>query len=332
MPSIQSPTGALPSRFRRQRILIIGCGDVGLRVAHLMVPRVRVMALTSSPARIPALRALGIVPLQGNLDAPQTLRRLAGLATRLVHLAPPPHHSTVDRRTGALLAVLRCRSGPKALVYGSTSGVYGDCEGQRVTETRVPKPQSARGQRRLDAEAHVRHWGRTCGVASILRIPGIYAPDRVGGTPHARLVKGSPVLQQDEDVFTNHIHADDLARACALALWRGAPQRIYNINDDTDLKMGDYFDLAAKIFGLPLPQRVSRHQASTLFSEMQLSFMAESRRLVNTRMQRELRLRLDYPTVNQGLVGVSPSPVGVGGPEHPAQSGSAGTGPSTPAN
>jgi nucleoside-diphosphate-sugar epimerase len=148
----------------------------------------------------------------------------------------------------------------------------------------------------------VRFLGRSAGVrSSILRIPGIYAPDRVGGTPRARLEKGTPVLRAEDDVYTNHIHADDLARACAAALWRGRPQRIYNVNDDTALKMGDYFDLAADLYGLPHPPRIARDAAGGQLPLMLLSFMSESRRLDNTRLKRELGLRLRYPTVESGL-------------------------------
>jgi nucleoside-diphosphate-sugar epimerase len=136
---------------------------------------------------------------------------------------------------------------------------------------------------------------------SILRIPGIYAQDREGGTPRARISKATPVLRSEDDVFTNHIQADDLARACCMALWRGAPQRIYNVNDDTLLKMGDYFDLAADLYDLPRPPRIAREGATEHLPLMLLSFMSESRRMDNTRMKRELRLRLQYPTVLSGL-------------------------------
>ena len=238
--------GALPARFRRTRVLIVGCGDVGLRVAQALPGNVRLLALTSSPERSGALRALGITPLQGNLDAPQTLRRLAGLASRVLHLAPPPGEGWGDPRTTALLRALRRRSSPSTLVYGSTSGVYGDCQGEIATEIRAVNAGTPRATRRIDAENAVRLLGRSTPVrSSILRIPGIYAPNREGGTPQARLTKATPVLLAQDDVYTNHIHADDLARACVAALWRGRPQRIYNVNDDTCLKMGDYFDEVA---------------------------------------------------------------------------------------
>jgi len=315
LPSNQSPhtslyatrPGALPARFRRTRVLIVGCGDVGLRVAHALSGRVRLLALTSTADRTAELRSQGITPLAGNLDAPASLRRLAGLATRVLHLAPPPSEGWSDPRTLALTRALRLRSLPDAMVYGSTSGVYGDCQGEVAMETRAPHPDTTRARRRIDAEAWVRFFGRAAQVrSSILRIPGIYAPDRVGGTPQPRLLKGTPVLQAADDVYTNHIHADDLARACIAALWRGKPQRIYNVNDDTCLKMGDYFDLAADLYGLPRPPRVARNTAREQLPLMLLSFMSESRRMDNTRLKRELRLQLRYPTVDVGLM--SPVP------------------------
>ena len=313
-PSERRLLGTLPARFRRQRLLIVGCGDVGVRVARQLnsgagAQRVRVLALTSSPERIPALRALGVMPLRGNLDAPATLRRLASLATRVLHLAPPPGSfggaGEHDPRTLALLRTLRRGRLPAALVYGSTSGVYGDCAGARINETRATAPSTPRAQRRVDAERSVRQFGaanRRVTRTSILRIPGIYAPDRESGTPEARLRRGTPVLAAPDDVYTNHIHADDLARACIAALWRGAAQRIYHASDDSELKMGDYMVLAADLYGLARPERVPRRAAQQQLAPSLLSFMGESRRLDNTRLHRELRVQLRYPTVREGLV------------------------------
>lgn len=312
MPSNQNPLGALPARFRRERVLIVGCGDVGVRAARQLraegaAARPRLLALTSSPARGPELRAAGITPLVGNLDDAASLRRLAGLATRVLHLAPPPSEGAGgdgwwrDPRTVALARTLRLRTRPLALVYGSTSGVYGDCAGARVSETRPVAPGTPRAQRRVNAERAVRHLGRAGVRTSILRIPGIYAGDREGGTPRERLRKGTPVLVAEDDVYTNHIHADDLARACVAALWRGRAQRVYHVSDASELKMGDYFDLAADLYGLPRPPRVARGAAQEQLPLVLLSFMGESRRLDTQRMAQELRLRLRYPTVREGL-------------------------------
>lgn len=294
----------MPSRFKRERLLIIGCGDVGQRVVRVQ-RHVRVAALTSSPARVETLRAQGVTPIVGNLDEPASLQRLSGWATRVLHLAPPPLQGHTDPRTLALIQMLMRRSAPRSVVYGSTSGVYGDCAGAWVNESRTVLPTTPRAQRRVDAESRLRHFGRLRSSASrvsVLRIPGIYAPDREGGTPRDRLMRGTPVLAREDDVFTNHIHADDLARACQLALWRGQAQRTYNVNDDSQMLMGDYFDMAAGLYGLAKPPRISRAQAQTELPAMQLSFMSESRRMVNTRMKRELRLQLRYAQVQQGLV------------------------------
>jgi nucleoside-diphosphate-sugar epimerase len=267
--------------------------------------RVRLLALTSSPERVRLLRACGITPLQGNLDDTASLKRLAGLAHRVIHLAPPPTdrrgESERDPRSQNLIRALRLRTPPEALVYGSTTGVYGDCSGELVNETRSVRPHTPRAQRRVDAENLMRFLGRSGVRVSVLRIPGIYATDREGGTPRERLLKGTPVLMAKEDVYTNHIHANDLARACSAALWRGKPQRVVNVSDDTDMKMGDYFDLAATLYGLPKPPRLSRHDANAALPLMLLSFMNESRRLDNTRMKKELRLQLRYPHVRDGL-------------------------------
>ena len=298
-----TPMHDRPARFKQATLLIVGCGDIGMRVAALLRGRWRLIALTSDAARLKALRQAGIRPIVGDLDDPATLSRLSGLADSVLHLAPPPAAGRLDTRTRHLLAALGRRSGLRSLVYASTSGVYGDCGGARIDETRRVDPHTDRAQRRVDAETRLRWFGRVFAVrVSLLRIPGIYAGDRPGGHPRERLLRGTPVLSAPDDVYTNHIHADDLARACVAALHRGKPQRAVNTSDDTELKMGEYFDLAADLCGLPRPPRISRAQALVSLPPMQLSFMSESRRLVNQRLKTELRLRLRYPTVRQGLL------------------------------
>jgi nucleoside-diphosphate-sugar epimerase len=297
-----TPSMTLPARWRRPTLLIVGCGDVGLRVLRLLRGRFHLLALTSQPARAAELRAAGAVPLVANLDEPAGLARIAGLADLVLHLAPPPGQGTDDPRTRALLAALARRPRVRRLVYASTTGVYGDCAGARFDETRTVAPASDRARRRVAAEARVRHFGRAQGVAvTVLRIPGIYASDRPGGHPRERLLRGTPVLRDEDDVFTNHVHADDLARACVAALHRGLPQRVVHASDDSELKMGDYFDLAADLCGLPRPPRIARREAEARLPPMLLSFMSESRRLANERLKRELRLALRYPTVAEGL-------------------------------
>ena len=278
------------------RVLILGCGDVGLRLVPLLLPRYRVLAVTSNPDRRAELRAAGAIPIVANLDAPLTLGRLARLAPTIVHLAPPQSEGRIDRRTRNLAAILP--EGAR-LVYVSTTGVYGDCAGASFDETRSVRPQNARAVRRVDAETVLRAWARRRqGKLSILRVPGIYAADRL---PLERLHKGLPALVAQEDVHTNHIQADDLARICLAAMRLGAPNRVYHAVDDSDLKMGDYFDAVADAAGLSRPPRLPRSELERSVSPMMLSFMSESRRLHNARIKNELGVRLRYPDVQSLL-------------------------------
>jgi nucleoside-diphosphate-sugar epimerase len=349
-------------KLRRQRVLIVGCGDVGLRAVPLLTRRAaapRVIALTSQPGRAAELRAAGTTPLTGNLDDRASLARLRGLSGVVLHLAPPQKTGDEDTRTRALIAALnaprRCAAraasaavarqrkwrgwfratfdaratkrnprgvraakarpivpeglkyAPRArpatragrVVYASTSGVYGDCGGALIDETRGVRPANARAKRRVSAEAQLRRATRDGALnATIVRIPGIYAANRL---PIARLEKGTPALLPEDDVFTNHIHADDLAAILVRAIVRGKPQRVVHASDDSSLRMGDYFDLVADAYGLPRPPRVSREEAQTLLEPMMLSFMRESRRLQNERLTHELGYVLRYPTIDDFL-------------------------------
>lgn len=299
---------ACPTRHR-PRLLIVGCGDVGLRVLRLLAGRWRVYALTSTPARCAELRAAGATPLPGNLDDAASLARIAALAGRVLHLAPPPPQGAADTRTAHLLRALARAGRVRRLVYASTSGVYGDCGGARIDETRALRPATDRARRRADAEARVRAWGRAAGVAvCVLRIPGIYALDRVGGDPRERVRRGTPLLRAEDDVYTNHVHADDLARACIAALCRAAPQRCYHVSDASHRLVGEHYDLVADLCALPRLPRLSRAELAERLSPQQVSFLGESRRLDNTRLGRELRVRLRYPGVEAALAPALPAP------------------------
>ncbi len=283
-----------------QKILIVGSGDVARRILSRLARRYRVYAVLRDAGRCAAWRAAGATPLLADLDDRASLQRLAGLADCVLHLAPPPGEGAGDRRTRNLLAALgKGESLPRRLIYVSTTGVYGDCAGERIDETRRLNPESARAGRRVAAERCLRAWGRRTGVSvAILRAPGIYAADRL---PLERLEKGLPALAAADDVYTNHIHADDLAAACVAALRRGRSNRVYNAVDDSDLKMADYFDRVAAAFGLPPPPRLSRAAAGRRLSPLQMSFLRESRRIGNRRLKNELKLRLAYPTVDDGI-------------------------------
>jgi nucleoside-diphosphate-sugar epimerase len=268
-----------------KRLLIAGYGDIARRARPLLESRFELHMLS---------RSLGM-----DLDRPGSLAALQP-ADAVLHCAPPPASGAADTRTANLISALEgSRILPTRVVYISTSGVYGDCGGAQVDESRALNPQSERAKRRADAESRLALWCNSRGIALvILRAPGIYAAERL---PLARLRAGTPVLRAADDVYTNHIHADDLAAVCARALDEDAPGGLYNVSDDSQLKMGEWFDLVADRAGLPRPPRVARAEATTRLPPELLSFMGESRRLVNTRLKRELGAVLRYPTVREGL-------------------------------
>ena len=290
----------------KNTLLIVGCGDIALRAAPLLQTHFRVIGLCRSPENFTRLRTHGIIPLSGNLDHAKSLDKLAGIAQVVIHLAPPPNHGKYDTRTASLLAALTKRSKnknsilPQRLVYISTSGVYGDCHGALIDETYPTCPGNDRALRRINAEYQIRAWGSRNHVnTSILRVPGIYAGNRL---PITRVQEGKPMLSEEDDSYTNHIHANDLARIIYAAIRHAKPNRIYHTCDNSHLKMGEYFDLVADKYNLPHPPRISRSKASGHITPGMLSYLDESRRLNNLRMKYELRVQLNHPTVAEGII------------------------------
>ena len=289
--------------FGKPRILIIGCGDIGLRVVKQLAKSCRVYALTSQKTRFQELRAVGAIPILGDLDKPDSLWRLSGLAQTVIHLAPPQNAGHRDCRTRNLLRILaHDPSTVSRLIYVSTTGVYGNHAGERVSETTPVNPQSERAKRRVDAENCLRLWAPAHGVAlTILRVPGIYAADRL---PVERIQAGTPALIPAEDAYSNHIQSDDLARLVCAAVYHGKPQRVINACDGGEAKMGDYFDEVADAFGLERPPRLPAAQLEKIVSPMLWSFMRESRRVTNARLK-ELKTPLRYPSVAEFLKTIS---------------------------
>jgi nucleoside-diphosphate-sugar epimerase len=273
-----------------KRLLIVGFGDIARRALAQLERRFEVARLS---------RRSGF-----DLDRPESLR-LEG-AHALLHCAPPAAEgpsgaeSHRDLRTANLLAALeKARILPSRVVYVSTSGVYGDCNGARIDESRPLAPQTARARRRVDAEQQLALWCSSRNVSLVvLRVPGIYAADRL---PLERLRARTPVLRAEDDVYTNHLHANDLAAIATRALEDDAPAGTYNASDDTELQMADWMDLVADRHGLPRPPRLPRAQVAARVPPALYSFMCESRRLDNSRLKQRLGVKLGYPTVHEGL-------------------------------
>ena len=292
--------------FGKPRILIIGCVDIGLRVAKQLIRHYKVFALTSQASRFAELRAVGATPLLGDLDEPNSLWRLSAIAETVIHLAPPQNRGRLDQRTRNLTRILSQRPNQvRRLIYVSTTGVYGNHSGAHVRETTPVQPESERAWRRVDAERVLRLWAPSHGVSlTILRVPGIYAMDRL---PLERIEAKTPALVPEEDAYSNHIHSEDLARLVCAAVYHGKPQRVINACDGGETKMGDYFDQVADAFALARPPRLPAQELQSLVSPMLWSFMRESRRVMNPRLS-ELKTVLRYPSVAAFLKTISKNP------------------------
>ncbi len=281
-------------------VLIIGCGDIGMRVARLCAPAA-VTGVVRSRESLSRLEAENIDARLLDLDALSASDQLPAAGRHVFYFAPPPAHGDTDPRVTAVCSLLQADNLPVKLVYISTTAVYGDCGGRWIDENAALEPSTARGRRRLDAERQLMRWSEKTRVPVVLlRVPGIYAPDRL---PVRRLREGLPVLSEKESPYTNRIHADDLAGVCVAAMRHGRAGEAYNVSDGHPTSMTDYFNRVADHLGLARPPAVDRETAERVLSHSMLSFLSESKRLKNTKMLEELGVRLAYPDLKSGLSG-----------------------------
>lgn len=281
-------------------VFLVGCGYVGRQVSQrLQVDGRRVMALARTEKSFESLRAQGLQAVRGDLDHPASLAVLPVQGALIYYFAPPPSTGSTDPRMKNFLNAIVDVTCPARIVLISTSGVYGDCRGEWVTEDRPPRPDADRACRRLDAEQQLRAWGEAHAVpVVILRVPGIYGPGRL---PEKRLRAGEPVLREEESPWSNRVHIEDLVRACLAAGERGCPNAVYNISDGHPTTMTDYFNRVADALGLVRPPQITLAQARAVLSEAMQSYLAESKRLDNWRMREELGVEPRYPDLILGL-------------------------------
>lgn len=281
-------------------VLIVGCGDIGLRVARILqASSCKVAGLVRSAEGAERLRGCKVEPVMGDLDDAESLAGLPVRGKVIFYLAPPPGGGPVDGRMRRFCAAVGGAAVPDKIVYMSTSGVYGDCGGDRVTEETPVNPQTSRAQRRVDAETTLLEWGRANKVpVVILRVTGIYGPGRL---PLARLQQGHPVLNEKESPPTNRIHADDLAAVCVAAAEKAADGEIFNVSDGQAGTMTGYFNAIADLLDVPRPQQVSMAEADRVMNPMMLSYLKEARRMDNRKMIEQLGIVLQYPDLESGL-------------------------------
>jgi nucleoside-diphosphate-sugar epimerase len=281
-------------------VLIVGCGDIGRRVALLLQAAGReVTGLVRSKKSAVPLAESGIRSLAVNLNDPDELENLPGAGGLVFYFASPPGGGITDPKVCNFCAAASGSKAPKRVVYISTSGVYGDCGGAVVTEKTPVNPQTTRAKRRYYAEQTFKQWGQAQGVeVIILRVTGIYGPGRL---PLSRLHEGHPLLRIEESLPTNRIHADDLAQVCVAAAEKADPGDIFNVSDGHPSTMTEYFLALADLCGIPHPPLISMEAARQVMAPLMLSYLTESRRMDNTRMLTKLGVRLLYPDLSEGL-------------------------------
>jgi len=281
-------------------LYIIGCGDIGSRVARLALDNgISVSALSRRMSKCAGLRDTATTFLHGELDDREAIPPLDLAGSAVLYSAPPPGGGIEDTRVRNFLAAIRSGSEPEKLVYLSATSVYGDCGNELVTEERPANPSNHTGKRRLDAEERFRAWGREKGVAVvILRVAGIYGPGRI---PMDRIAGRHPLLCEAEAGFTNRIHADDLATICLAAIDRGKDGDIFNVCDGETSTMTGYFNAITDQLGLERLPQVPLVEARRAMTPLMFGYMTESRRIDNTKMLTKLGVQLKYPTLTEGL-------------------------------
>jgi len=283
--------------------VIIGCGDVGRRIAAQLITKgedpLSILGIVQS--RESAINCANLGIDVERLDFDQTDFLLSQLdQANCYYLVPPQKSNHIDLRSRSALANMdKSDIKPNKVVLISTTGVYGDCAGEWVTEQNDPNPKTERGQRRLDAETQWSTWANTKKVDYvILRVPGIYARSRI---PRKRIEQGIPVVRASECGYTNRIHADDLARISIAAMQNSVTDEIYNATDGVPGKITEYLQAAAAELKLAMPPEISMQEARTTLSAGMLSYLGESRKISNKKMLAELKVTLHYPNFRQGL-------------------------------
>lgn len=279
-------------------MLIVGCGYIGRALGARYLEEGRsVTGVVRSVDSVLLLRKIGIHPVAADFD-----QAVAGVPlaqeSLVFYMAPPPDSGTTDPRMTRFLQALETFRPPR-IVYLSTTGVYGDCDGAWVDEESPVNPRTDRARRRVDAEQQLQAWRkRRQGQLVILRVAGIYGPGRL---PLAPLRKGLPVIAHDQAPWSNRIHADDLVSVCHAAMAKGRDGEVYNVADGTPGTMTEYFNRVADLKDMDRPPVIDRDQARTDLPATMLSYLQESRRIDVGKMLRDFELELQYPTIEQGL-------------------------------
>lgn len=281
-------TGAMPHLFS------FGHGYSARALARRLLPSGwLVTGTTRDPGKVERLDAEGVRPLLLPRDDPAPALRAA---THLLLSAAPgedgdPALATLRPALDGVVHRLAWAG------YLSTTGVYGDHRGGWVDEDAPLSPATRRGTLRVAAETAWRDYAAETGLPlHVFRLAGIYGPGR---GPFAKVRAGTArAIVKPGQVFSR-IHVDDIATVLAASIARPDPGAVYNVCDDEPAPPEDVLDYAARLLGLPLPPREAWADAE--MTPMARSFYAESKRVRNDRIKRDLGVTLAYPDYRAGL-------------------------------
>jgi nucleoside-diphosphate-sugar epimerase len=269
-------------------LLTLGHGYSAAALAAGLGPRWRKLGTTRSAARAAEMRAAGVEPVDW-ADGAAVEAAVAAASHVLVSAPPDAGGDPALARFGTALR----RRGPDWVGYLSTTGVYGDRQGDWVDEDAVLNPVNERSRWRVAAE---RGWRESGLSVRVFRLAGIYGPgrsalDRLREGRAQRVVKPGQVFSR--------IHVEDVAGALAASIARPEPGAVWNVADDEPAPPQDVIAYAAELLGLPVPPEVPFERAE--LSPMARSFYAESKRVSNRRLRERLGVVLRHPDYRTGL-------------------------------
>ncbi|MFO7304385.1 MAG: NAD-dependent epimerase/dehydratase family protein [Gammaproteobacteria bacterium] len=283
----------------RPHVLIVGCGYVGRRLYARFADRYDVTALVRTARSAAGLTEAGMRAVALDLDRPRSGARIPERLEQesIVYLVPPSSFSESDLRLDRFLQLATVP--PRSFVYVSSTGVYGDTSGAPVDESAPLNPRTPRARRRVSAEEMTRVWcTERCVRRVVLRVAGIYGPGRL---PLERLRRQEAVVRAEEAGLSNRIHVDDLVSACVAAVTNDEARGVYNVSDGHPLSSTAFLLKVAELAGLPPPPQVSMEEAQLTFSPERLSFLNESRHVLNGRMLKHLGVELRYADYERGI-------------------------------
>ncbi|KGJ12786.1 SDR family oxidoreductase [Paracoccus sanguinis] len=274
------------------RLLVLGHGYSAGFLTRLLVPQGWAVTGTTrdDPARV---AEAGATPLRWPGEEPAIRAEIARADAILISAGPDAEGDPALRDFADALAAAPARW----LGYLSTTGVYGDHQGGWVDETTPLTPATRRGQQRVAAEAAWQALATAHGLPlHIFRLAGIYGPGR---GPFQKLREGTARRIVKLGQVFSRIHAEDIAQTLAASIARPNPGAIYNLCDDDPAPPEAVIAHAAELLGVRVPP--AEDYATAEMTPMARSFYAESKRVANDRIKRELGVQLRHPDYRSGL-------------------------------